>query len=185
MSETFHTNGSDKQRNCILHCECSTDRSKMRYKTMPASFCNYIITLLAAEGVTADCLQTVNSLAIFSSHNAKTQFVLTLKFRMVTTRKYLKRNKTDCIIYRHLNSLNHCNVNICVSLDIHVIAIGYETCDVVHCCRHLLSLAAKNCTFTVGIKKLTWKYKICTKFYSCTVSRVTLTANINVLIKHK
>jgi len=126
----------------------------MRYTTSTANFCNYVIRLHAAEGVIADCLQSVISLAIFNSHNANTQFVLTSKFRLVTTRKYLKRNKTDCIIYRHLNSLNHCNVNICVCLAIHVIAIGCVMCDVVHCCRHLLSLARNNCTFTVGIKKI-------------------------------
>ena len=176
-------NFSDKQRNCILHYECSTDRSKIQYATRRASFCNYVVTLLTTERVTADCLQSVISLAIFNSHNAKTQFVLTCKFRLVTTRKYLKRNKTDCIIYRHINSLNHCNVNICVSPAIHVIAIGCVMCDLVHCCRHLLSLARNNCTSTVGIKELTWKHKVCTKLYRCTVSHVPLTANISVLKK--
>jgi len=155
----------------------------MRYTARTGSFCNYRITLLAAERVTADCLQSVISLDIFNSHNAKTKFVLTSKFRLVTTRKYLKRNKTDCIIYRHLNSLNHCNVNICVSPAIHVIAIGCVVCDLVHCCRHLLPLARNDCTSTVGIKELTWKRKVCTKLYRCTVSHVLLNANITVLMK--
>jgi len=145
-------NFSDKQRKCVLHYECSTDRSKMRYTTRTASFCNYEITLLTAERVAADWLQSVICLAIFNSHNAKTQFVLTFKFQLVTTRKCLKRNKTNCIIYRHLNSLNHYKVNICVSPANLVIAIGCVMCDLVHCCRHLLSLVTNNCTSTVGIK---------------------------------
>ena len=119
----------------------------------------------------------------FRSHNAKTQFVLTIKFRMVTKGKYLKRNKSDCVIYRNLKSLNNSNEKICVSLAIHVIPIGCVMCDVVHCCRHLLSLATKNCTSTVGIKESTWKRKVCTKLYRCTMSQVPLTANISVLIK--
>ena len=105
-----------------------------------------------------------------------------MNFERLQTRKHLNRNKTDFVIYRHLNSVKNSTIDFYSFLTFTVIGIVCS-CVTLANCRRIPSKATNHSTSTFRVKNIFRNRKFVRKFYQNTLGHVPIKRNISLLIK--